>query len=268
VLILDSHGWFWILLEYLYPLQTLPWYNCWFGSDYLELYRHRSPQEATRTVSWLTSWLEIKPPARVLDLACGNCRHGAEFARLGFKTFGFDLSWPLLKSVPADDLACRPLQRTRGDMRLLPFASNRFDLVLSLFTSFGYFKESADDLQVLAEVKRVLKSNSMFLLDFLNARLIKQEIIPAESGKIGDREVIIERWLDGAQNRVEKRISIKSPLGKIQEYRESVRLYDLEELKQMLAQSGIYLKQIFGDYGGADYNDKSPRLILIGVKSA
>jgi SAM-dependent methyltransferase len=249
-------------------LQTLPWYNCWFGSDYLELYRHRSPQEAARTVVWLTSSLGLKPPARVLDLACGNCRHGAELARLGFQTFGFDLSWPLLKSVVAEEVDCRPLQRVRGDMRSLPFASNTFDLVLSLFTSFGYFKDSFEDLQVLAEVQRVLKPGGRFLLDFLNAPLIRLEIIPAESSKIGDREVIIERWVDNANNRVEKRISIKPPSGLIQEYRESVRLYDLDELKQMLEQSGIYLKQLFGDYGGAIYQDKSPRLILIGVKSA
>jgi SAM-dependent methyltransferase len=219
-------------------------------------------------VAWLTSCLAIQPPARILDLACGNCRHSAELARLGFNTFGFDLSWPLLQAVTPEDLACRPLQRVRGDMRLLPFRSGSFDLVVSLFTSFGYFPEGAQDLQVLAEVQRVLNPGGKFLLDFLNSRLIKREIIPAESGKIGDQELIVERWVDEAQNRVEKRISIKSPGGAIQEYRESVRLYDVEELQQMLEQSGIILKQIFGDYDGANYNDRSPRLILTGIKSA
>jgi SAM-dependent methyltransferase len=249
-------------------LQKLPWYNCWFGSDYLELYRHRSPQEATQTIVWLTSELEIHPPAQVLDLACGNCRHGAELARLGFRTIGFDLSWPLLESVKSEEIACKPLRRLRGDMRSLPLQMNTFELVLSLFTSFGYFSQDGDDLQVLTEVHRVLRPGGKFVLDFLNAPLVRHEFIPAETGQMGTREVIVERWVDQIRNRVEKRISLRSPGGAVQEYRESVRLYEVEDLQRMLLRCGIIPEQIFGDYTGSAYQERSPRLILIGVKRA
>jgi SAM-dependent methyltransferase len=44
--------------------------------------------------------------ARVLDLGCGAGRNAIPLARLGWKVFGIDLSWPML---------CAAAQRARED---------------------------------------------------------------------------------------------------------------------------------------------------------
>lgn len=50
------------------------------------------------------------------------------------------------------------LRYTQGDMRRLPGRwTNRFDAVLNLFTSFGFFAHPRDDASVIGEFARVLK---------------------------------------------------------------------------------------------------------------
>jgi ubiquinone/menaquinone biosynthesis C-methylase UbiE len=49
------------------------------------------------------------------------------------------------------------LRYTRGDMRRLPGRwTGRFDAVVNLFTSFGFFAAPADDALVMREFARVL----------------------------------------------------------------------------------------------------------------
>lgn len=243
------------------------WYHHWFGADYLQLYQHRSPREAAATIAWLVGELKVLPPARVLDLACGNGRHSRELIRLGFETYGFDLSWPLLiEAIGPND--ANQLERVRGDMRYLPFASGCFSLILSLFTSFGYFNSEEGDAQVIKEVGRVLRSGGIYVLDFLNAPLVRKQIVPTEETRIDDKKVTIFRWLDEPRSRVEKRILIHETRGAVREYRESVRLYTEEELHNLFETASITVRTIYGDYNGSTHSNDSPRLILIGHKNA
>lgn len=246
--------------------QETPWYHRCFGTDYLQLYPHRSAKEAAQTIRWLVGELGLQPPCRVLDMACGSGRHSAELIQRGFQTVGLDLSWPLLRAA-ARTAELGRLLRVRGDMRLLPLRSGRFDAVLSLFTSFGYFESKDEDLQVLHEVARALRPGGAFVLDFLNAPLVRRELVQREESSRDGRQVIIERWVDEAKKRVEKLITVRDRGGIERQYRESVSLYDEEDLGCMFEQAAIKPQRKFGDYLGAEYTDKSPRLILIGVRS-
>ena len=246
-------------------MQDAPWYHHWFGADYLQLYQHRSSREAAHTVAWLIGELHLPPPARVLDLACGNGRHSRELVRRGFHTVGFDLSWPLLVEAQTGE-PTSPLQRIRGDMRHLPLKSAGFALVLSLFTSFGYFNSPEDDREVLREVARVLQAGGTYVLDFLNAPLIQSQIVPTEETALGGQKATIMRWLDEPNQRIEKRILIHESDGAIREYRESVRLYSEEELRLALREVGIAVRSTFGNYDGSPLYAHSPRLILIACK--
>jgi len=244
-----------------------PWYHRWFGTDYLEIYKRRSVEEAARTVEWLAQEAQIRPPALVLDLACGYGRHSAQLARRGYRTYGLDLSWPLLKAGTDDALAA-PFYRLRGDMRRLPFQSGAFDLALSLFTSFGYFASREEDLRVLMDVKRVLKPEGRFVLDFLNAQRVKDEIIPQEESNWQGNKVIIQRRVDPQKNRVEKKISFFDANGRERQYLESVALYGQEDLLNLFKQAGLVPQRAFGNYDGSPFSRQTPRLIIIGAKSA
>ena len=246
--------------------QDTPWYHRWFGSDYLLLYPHRSAQEARQTASWLIESLELKSPCRVLDLACGPGRHAVEFARRGFDTVGLDLSWHLLTAARRYDTS-RVLKRIRGDMRFLPLCGGRFDLALSLFTSFGYFPTVAEDFRMLKEVHRILRTGGLIVLDYLNATQVRRDIIPEEVINLGDIRVTVNRWVDEAENRVKKIIKL-CDAGQEREYLESVYLYGRKDLAALFDQLGLSLQAEYGNYQGAPYSESSPRLIMVGRKSA
>ncbi len=153
-------------------------------------------------------------------------------------------------------------------MRRLPFKPGVFSLVLSLFTSFGYFRTRQEDLEVLREVARVLLPGGYFVLDFLNEARVKEELIREEQRILSGREVSIRRWLDNDTNCVEKEISFCRDDGSSKHYRESVHLYTKPDLEHLLRGVGLPPVNAFGDYAGEPYQANSPRLILVGVKSA
>src|SRR5262249_28118334 len=130
------------------------WYAERFDATYLDAYAHRDEEEARRAVAGLFAPLGLAG-RRVLDLACGAGRYSRALAAGGATVVGLDLSAPLLaaasRTVTAD------VAFVRGDMRCLPFRDATFEVVASMFTSFGYFEKAGEDRQVLAEVARVLQ---------------------------------------------------------------------------------------------------------------
>ncbi len=239
---------------------TREWFRDWFGEEYLALYPHRDEREAREAVDLFREVAAPAPGSRLLDLACGAGRHLRELRSAGLDATGLDLSLTLLRSARSDAPA-DPL--VRGDMRQLPFASGAFGGLTSFFTSFGYFADSSDDRRVLGEMARVLAPGGTFMLDFLNADRVRKHLVEEDSREVGGRRVVqVREIVDGV---VVKRIRIE-PLdeGPARHFEERVRLYSCEELVSLLADAGLATRQRFGDYEGARFAVRSPRLILAG----
>ena len=90
----------------------MTWYQEWFGEEYLDLYSYRDEEEARLQVDFFAS--RIGPISRpVLDLACGSGRHLQELRSRGYRSFGCDLSYVLLRTAIRDADA----SVARADMR-------------------------------------------------------------------------------------------------------------------------------------------------------
>lgn len=236
-----------------------PWYREWFGEAYLEIYPHRDAEEAERAVELFLELTAVDPGERILDLACGAGRHLRPLETAGLRPVGLDLSRPLLQR--AEERWPGPL--VRGDMRTLPFGPGTFGGVVQFFTSFGYFRSREEDRRVLGEVRRVLRSGGAFLLDFLNAEQVRRELVPEDVREVDGRTVRQQRWIE--EDTVVKEIEIG---GRDQEdartFQERVRLYEPEELATMLEDAGLRVRERRGDYRGAPFGDRAPRLLLAG----
>src|SRR5207248_726507 len=125
--------------------QEADWFEEWFGEDYLHIYQHRDETEAERAIELIATNLAGRRIDTVLDLACGAGRH-TRVLRERWWTVGLDLSMSLLKLArkESDDAPY-----VRADMRELPFGDSSFDLVVNLFTSFGYFDDDSEHVRVL-----------------------------------------------------------------------------------------------------------------------
>ncbi len=158
------------------------------------------------------------------------------------------------------------LRFLRQDMRL-PFRISAFDCILSLFTSFGYFDDPADDVTVIHNVAGALTPGGIFVIDYLNVRHAEACLKPEDTIERDGVTYRISRWSDAWH--IFKRIVIDdgrfaAPL----EYTERVTKLTLEDFRFMFALCNMTIEQTFGDYALAPFDlQTSPRLMLVARRS-
>jgi SAM-dependent methyltransferase len=233
----------------------LEWFESWFGEDYVALYPHRNEAEAKKVVTLIADTLGDRPVRRVLDLACGAGRHARYFGEHWW-TSGVDLSEVLLRIARRNGT---PARLVRADIRELPYRDAAFDLVVNLFTSFGYFDTDEEHEVVLRHLSRVIAKRGTFVIDFLNARLVRATLVPCDEKIIGGKRIEQKREISEDGRYVIKHINNKSDR---RGFIERVRLFSVGDLTAMLERAGFEIESLFGDYDGAMLADDSPRVIL------
>ena len=243
----------------------MEWFENWFGEEYLHVYDHRNVEEAEREAAFIQELLDLKENETVLDLCCGNGRHDFPFVRMGCRVVGLDYSMPLLKTacecVPPD---CPAPSYIRGDARNLPFGDGSFDVVLSLFTSFGYF-DDAENEALIGSMARLLKPGGRFYIDYLNPVKVAEGLIKESSREKNGMKIHEKRNINRETKRVEKTITlVRGDESKV--FNESVRLYTKAEMLEMLHGAGLTVKDVIGSISKEPYSDSSERMILYGFK--
>jgi SAM-dependent methyltransferase len=233
------------------------WFESWFDSPwYPILYSHRDYAEAEAFIEHLLQALAPPPAARFLDLACGRGRHSIFIHQHGFDVTGLDLS---AASIADAQLSAEPgLRFAVHDMRL-PLRG-QYDYILNLFTSFGYFADEQENLQVLQNVARSLAPGGTFVLDFFNVHEVMRQMVPSqEIERAGVHFSIRKRCEDGF---VIKSIHLVD--GDAQhDFEERVQGLDLPIFERLCTQAGLEIEEIWGDYAGNAFKaGSSPRLIL------
>src|SRR5918996_305221 len=61
-----------------------PWYESFFGRDYLDVYAYQFDEQLARQeAGFVLRELDLKTGTQVLDLCCGQGRHGVQLAAAG-----------------------------------------------------------------------------------------------------------------------------------------------------------------------------------------
>jgi ubiquinone/menaquinone biosynthesis C-methylase UbiE len=235
------------------------WFERWFGEEYISLYPHRNVKEAERVIALIERTMAHAPVSHALDLACGAGRHSGVLAKKWWTT-GLDLSEVLLKLAHREQTEA---MFVRGDMRVLPFRDRAFDLVVNLFTSFGYFKDDESHHEVVDEVARVTAPGGTFVLDFLNTTQLRNTLVAYDEREIGGQIVEQRREISDDDRFVIKKICIR---GSGKEFTERVRLFEARELSGMMTTAGFDVSATYGNYDGSPLTAESPRAILFGCR--
>lgn len=240
------------------------WFERSFREDYVLVYRHRDDLAADSEIANLLARLPIKETGRVLDLCCGSGRHSRALARRGYEVVGVDLS-PVLLQLAEEQNDYPNLRFLRSDMRSIPFC-DEFDIVVNLFTSFGYFSSDEENGTVVKNMARALKPGGEVVIDYLNPSYVIAHLVPHSRKETDGMLIEEDRWLE--EGYVKKRISITD--GKSAEprrYVEQVRLFRIEEMTGMLEQAGFGRIQVFGNYRFEAYEEEqSSRMIFYATK--
>ncbi|MCC7508565.1 MAG: class I SAM-dependent methyltransferase [Planctomycetes bacterium] len=238
-----------------------PWYVRAFASEYLELYRHRSPAQGRQQVQQLIGAGLLPKSGRILDLCCGAGRHLQPMRDAGLRAWGLDLSQQLLTSGGLAGFA------VRADARVIPFADAMFDCVTNLFSSFGYFSNDDAHHAVLAEVARVLKPGGTLVLDHMNAQVTIRELEPLSVEKRDGLTLRLTRRYDSETCRVVKEVEYIPDGLPPRHWHESVRLFEPAELDAFLAQAGLKVGARFGDLDASVFKEStSNRQVVVAQK--
>ena len=234
------------------------WYLNWFNSPfYHQLYKGRDYSEATYFMNNLINHLKIDKDSSILDLACGRGRHSVYLNEIGYRVIGIDISRDNI--IEAKKNESDNLKYMIHDMRY-PL-NQRFDLILNLFTSFGYYEKDDDNISVINSIKSNLNSKGQAVIDFFNIDYVLDNLIKYEEKTIDQTKFVINRYLEN--NLLIKDITIDSN-NKQYKFQEKVKAYRVEDFLTMLKNCNIELKEKFGDYHFNSFNkDSSPRLIMV-----
>ena len=234
------------------------WYLDWFNSPfYHQLYKERDSSEATYFMNNLVSHLKIPKDTAILDLACGRGRYSQYLSTLGYKVTGIDISKENIAEAKKNQ--SDRLNYIIHDMRQ-PL-SYQFDLILNLFTSFGYYYNDIDNLHIIRSIKCNLNITGKAVIDFFNVDYVLNNLIEHEEKVIDDTKFTINRYL--VDNLLVKDIKIESN-NKLYEFQEKVKAYRIEDFLSMFKECGLMLKENFGDYKLNNFNkNSSPRLIMV-----
>ncbi|HCY77921.1 MAG TPA: hypothetical protein DHV28_18600 [Ignavibacteriales bacterium] len=241
------------------------WFKDWFNTkEYISVYQHHNENDAENHIKLILDNVKIPDSSKILDMACGTGRHAIILARKDFRLTAVDLSENLLSiaELSAKDENLK-INFIHSDIRNFE-TPERFNLVLNLFTSFGYFESDEENFSVLKKAYNLLDKEGFFVLDFFNSEYLINNLIEYSEEVIND--VAIHQYRKIKDKRVVKKIVIAKD-GNLNEYEESVRMFTRDELVNVLQNIGFDIYKTFGDFLGNNFDQKnSPRLILICKK--
>lgn len=233
-----------------------PWYESAFCGPYLQVYAHRSQEQAQAQVRAMRACGLLPARGSVLDIACGAGRHLHAMRSAGLDARGLDFSMDLLRAGSLAGLA------VRADMRAMPFANARFDWACSLFTSFGYFDSADDDLRMFAQAARVLRPGGSLVLDHINPVVTLRDLKPHTVDEKGGTKLVQRRHHDRAAGLLIKDVEFTKD-GRTQAWQERVRLYEPDQLAALLHAAGFRTIRRYGDLDGRAWQpEQRPRQVV------
>lgn len=210
--------------------------------------------------------LQLPVGARLLDVPCGQGRHAHLLAESGFDVDGLDYSATLLEKARERGVG-KTLRYTKGDMRKLPSRwTGRFDAVLNLFTSFGFFLDPADDRRTVAEFARVLQPGGLLLWhggsrDGVMARFLARDWWRTENGTL----ITHERRFDSLSGVLTVETQWTGPDGSgTRDHR--IRLYTATRLAELCAEAGLIVEAAYDGWTDRPLGRRSTEMLLVARK--
>ena len=130
---------------------------------------------------------------RVLDLCCGAGRFSLPLTERGFEVTGVDKSSFLLdKAMGLAHSRRLDVEWVRQDMRDY-IRPDHFDLIINMWTSFGYFGNREEDRRVLDNLYKNLKPGGGLIIDTISKEILARIYQPTMTTQLPDGSLIIHR---------------------------------------------------------------------------
>jgi SAM-dependent methyltransferase len=238
------------------------WFETWFDSPYYHiLYASRNADEAAKFLLNLISKLNFSKDWQYCDLCCGKGRHSIYLNQQGFSVTGLDLSPNSIAIAKKQEN--ENLKFFEHDIRNT-FKPAFFDVVLNLFTSFGYFESNAENQASLVATAASIKPGGMLVMDYMNSRGAVETFQTKYVKTVAEIDFSITKSIEFGY--IFKNIQFTT-LSKTYDFTERVKLLFLEDFQTYFDAAGLELKYTFGNYTLDPYvQNESNRLIMVCQK--
>ena len=204
---------------------------------------------------------------RALDLCCGPGRHTIPLAQKGFDVTAVDISDYLLDKAKERAAEAKvAVDFVKKDMREF-VEPGAFDLIINLFTSFGYFALQADDMKALRNMAESLTDDGCVVIDTLGKEALaerlplnRQPTTERDGSLLIQRVDVVEDW---SRAKAEW-ILIRGESA--QRFQFEHTLYSGRELRDLMRWAGLSDVRLYGGLDGRPYGPGATRLVAIGRK--
>jgi SAM-dependent methyltransferase len=250
-----------------------------FGEFYMEgddskdgYLESRQQSLADRTITeaeGVIRLLDLKKGQKLMDCPCGYGRHSNELCSRGIDVVGCDInSVHLGKAKKNAELRGLTTDFRKENMIELNY-HNKFEAVINMFYSFGFFDTDEENFQVLENFYNALKPGGQFLMhtDVNMTRISSGKYKFDEGRKLtsGNSLRVIDVYNEDTK-RIEGKWIINGSDGKNTEVDYSVRVYTKEEFTQMCFAAGFTKVTIYSDWDGSEYSEDAEDMIVIAQK--
>lgn len=211
-------------------------------------------RKANKEAALLHKILYLPAGAAILDIPCGTGRHAVLLAKKGYKVTGVDIN-PLCLRIARRKNKHPNVCYLRGSMINLKKFKGKFDAVLNLFTSFGYFSTEEKNERVFQELAAALKPGGKLVLNMIERDWLLrnfQETRWMQDGKfmvvVNNRYERKTKYMQGLVIFVEKKTFRSTS------YFHRLRLYSKNEIIRLMRQNNLKNIKIYGDLDGSPYN--------------
>ncbi|MEU1372468.1 class I SAM-dependent methyltransferase [Streptomyces triculaminicus] len=242
------------------------WYeNDGLWSGFAEfMFSPRRAAEAAENVAF-SPLLAFPAGSRVLDLCCGPGLYLVPLARQGYAVTGVDLSAAMLERAKE---ACAAAGTSAGlvEADMAEFARPAaFDVVINMYTSFGYFADPEKNLQVLRNAHASLAPGGRLLIDVLGKEVLARRVGRPQVVDLPGATVLLRDTVLDDFTRLRTDWTLirdgRSHSASLTSY-----VYSAAELRAMFEEAGFTGVECFGDFDGRVYDPRARRLIVRGVR--
>lgn len=240
------------------------WYKDVFEAEHwLPLQPHNRARRIGQELKFIHDQVGIRTDFEILDVGCGDGLHSVELAKTGCSITGLDLSRSLLEiGLENANRNNAPVRFIEADMREMNF-ERRFDLIMCLNSTFGYF-DDAENLRVLRAMARGLKPGGHLILDVINRDWVVAQCPERAWWEAPERVILEETDFDALTSRLRVKRSILREGDPSWEQNISMRAYAVHELPSLMHVTGLRVQSVSGDlaHPGTYLGAENRRLIV------
>lgn len=208
-------------------------------------------------------------PAEALDVACGIGRHAVSLAERGVDTLGIDLSPEYVERArerAAEAGVAETASFATADMRDLDAVGGTYDLVLNVWTSFGYY-DATTNREVLEGMYRRVADGGVLVIEITNKEGLLADFAEHAVDEVGDRLAAETRSYDPetSRMRVTRREFVATDEGYTfrGELHWDHRLYAPVELVERCEAAGFDAISLYADFVGSELERASSDVVLV-----